>query len=88
MMSSHPSVITGTLPVSRSGRKRPRPIEIPTGQTSAEVLDDHFTGARFRHGTKFLRWRPDKLPRQCTLKKVKFELKAGFGKLFHAKPVE
>ena len=24
-------------------------------------------GGRFRHGTKFLRWRPDKAPRQCTI---------------------
>ena len=29
-----------------------------------EVQYDHFTGARFRHGTKLLRWRPDiRLPR-------------------------
>ena len=27
-----------------------------------EVAYDHFTGGRFRHGTKFLRWRPDKAP--------------------------
>jgi ATP-dependent DNA ligase len=31
-----------------------------------EVQYDHFSGGRFRHGTKFLRWRPDKKPRQCT----------------------
>jgi ATP-dependent DNA ligase len=31
-----------------------------------EVEYDAFTGGRFRHGTKFLRWRPDKAPRQCT----------------------
>jgi ATP-dependent DNA ligase len=40
-----------------------------------EVHYDHFTGARFRHGTKFLRWRPDKAPHQCTVKQVKFESK-------------
>ena len=33
-----------------------------------EVEYDHFTGGRFRHGTKFMRWRPDKAPRQCALK--------------------
>ncbi|THD36879.1 MAG: ATP-dependent DNA ligase [Sphingomonas sp.] len=33
----------------------------------AEVLFDHVTGDRFRHGTKFLRWRPDKAPRQCRM---------------------
>jgi ATP-dependent DNA ligase len=30
-----------------------------------EVRYDHVTGNRFRHGTKFLRWRPDKAPEQC-----------------------
>jgi ATP-dependent DNA ligase len=32
-----------------------------------EVCYDHFSGERFRHGTRLLRWRPDKAPRQCTL---------------------
>jgi ATP-dependent DNA ligase len=31
----------------------------------AEVRYDHVTGRRFRHGTRFLRWRPDKAPEQC-----------------------
>jgi ATP-dependent DNA ligase len=31
-----------------------------------EVRYDHVTGDRFRHGTKLVRWRPDKSPRQCT----------------------
>jgi ATP-dependent DNA ligase len=35
-----------------------------------EVRYDHFTGGRFRHGAKFLRWRPDKSPRQCTVDQV------------------
>jgi ATP-dependent DNA ligase len=35
-----------------------------------EVCYDHFTGDRFRHGTRLLRWRPDKAPRQCTLEQV------------------
>ena len=35
-----------------------------------EVACDHFTGGRFRHGTKLLRWRPDKKPRQCTMDQV------------------
>jgi ATP-dependent DNA ligase len=35
-----------------------------------EVAYDHFTGGRFRHGTRFLRWRPDKVPRQCTMDQV------------------
>jgi ATP-dependent DNA ligase len=35
-----------------------------------EVEFDHFTGGRFRHGTKFLRWRPEKAPSACTMKQV------------------
>ncbi len=31
-----------------------------------EVRYDHFSGGRFRHGTKFVRWRPDKAPASCT----------------------
>ena len=38
--------------------------------TVVEVTYDHFTGGRFRHGTKILRWRPDKAPRQCTFDQV------------------
>ena len=37
----------------------------------AEIQYDHFTGGRFRHGTKFLRWRPDKKPALCTMEQVK-----------------
>jgi ATP-dependent DNA ligase len=36
-----------------------------------EVAYDHFTGGRFRHGTRFLRWRPDKDPHQCIMDQVK-----------------
>jgi ATP-dependent DNA ligase len=36
-----------------------------------EVTYDHFSGHRFRHGTKLLRWRPDKAPAQCTMDQVK-----------------
>jgi ATP-dependent DNA ligase len=35
-----------------------------------EVRYDYFSGGRFRHGTKFLRWRPEKSPRQCTYEQV------------------
>ena len=36
-----------------------------------EVRFDHITGNRFRHGTKLMRWRPDKAPRQCTFEQIK-----------------
>ena len=35
-----------------------------------EVAYDHFTGGRFRHGTKFIRWRPDKAPHQCGMDQI------------------
>ena len=35
-----------------------------------EVGFDHFSGGRFRHGTRLVRFRPDKDPRQCTLDQV------------------
>jgi ATP-dependent DNA ligase len=35
-----------------------------------EVRFDHVTGDRFRHGTKLLRWRPDKAPRQCRFDQI------------------
>ena len=38
-----------------------------------EVRYDHITGDRFRHGTKLIRWRPDKAPRQCTFDQLEAE---------------
>lgn len=38
-----------------------------------EVCYDHVSGDRFRHGTKLLRWRPDKAPRQCTFEQLQRE---------------
>jgi ATP-dependent DNA ligase len=35
-----------------------------------EVCYDHVTADRFRHGTKLLRWRPDKSPRQCRFEQL------------------
>jgi ATP-dependent DNA ligase len=46
-----------------------------------EVQFDHFTGGRFRHGTRLLRWRPEKAPRECTMKQVKRENKSALGLL-------
>jgi ATP-dependent DNA ligase len=37
-----------------------------------EVAFDHITGQRIRHGSKFLRWRTDKEPQECTLAQLRF----------------
>jgi ATP-dependent DNA ligase len=44
-----------------------------------EVQYDHFTGNRFRHGTKILRWRPDKAPEACSMDQVVPVNTKGFG---------
>jgi ATP-dependent DNA ligase len=36
-----------------------------------EVSYDHFTGGRFRHGTRLIRWRPDKAAGQCRMDQIK-----------------
>ena len=41
----------------------------------AEVRYDQVTGRRFRHGTGFMRWRPDKNPKQCTFDQLAPELR-------------
>lgn len=40
-----------------------------------EVRYDQVTARRFRHGTGFVRWRPDKDPRQCTFDQLAPELR-------------
>jgi ATP-dependent DNA ligase len=35
-----------------------------------EVSFDHVTDNRFRHGTKLLRWRPEKSPSQCSMDQI------------------
>ncbi|SFR80652.1 ATP-dependent DNA ligase [Sphingomonas jatrophae] len=40
-----------------------------------EVRYDQVTGGRFRHGTRLLRWRPDKRPDQCRTDQLIHELK-------------
>jgi ATP-dependent DNA ligase len=39
----------------------------------AEVRYDHFSEGRFRHGTGFQRWRPDKAAAQCTFAQIETE---------------
>jgi ATP-dependent DNA ligase len=70
-----PPGFTGKSPggPSRWSTKRSAEWEPLDGSLVAEVQFDHFTGGRFRHGTKFLRWRPDKSPEQCTQKQVERE---------------
>jgi len=72
-----PPGFTGNAPggpsrwnTERTGQWEPlRPVLV------VEVRYDQVTGRRFRHGTGFLRWRPDKDPKQCTFDQLAPELK-------------
>jgi ATP-dependent DNA ligase len=70
-----PPGFTGKAPggPSRWSSKRSSEWQPLNPRLVAEVQFDHFTGGRFRHGTKFLRWRLDKKPAQCTIKQVERE---------------
>lgn len=46
-----------------------------------EVQYDHFSGGRFRHGTRLLGWRPDKSPEQCKLQQVEKDSMSPLGLL-------
>jgi ATP-dependent DNA ligase len=68
-----PPGFTGSAPVSPSRWSTRRSSEWEPLRPSlvVEVNYDHFSGGRFRHGTTFHRWRPDKDPRQCTFDQIK-----------------
>jgi ATP-dependent DNA ligase len=67
-----PPGFTGSAPggPSRWSTDRTSEWEAVDPRVVVEVAYDHFTGGRFRHGTKLLRWRSDKKPRQCTMDQV------------------
>ena len=68
-----PPGFTGNAPggPSRWSTKRSGEWQPLKPKLVVEVCYDHFSGHRFRHGTKLMRWRPDKSPEQCTLDQVK-----------------
>ena len=70
-----PPGFTGNAPggPSRWSTERSAQWEPLAPKLVAEVRYDHVSGGRFRHGTKFLRWRPDKAPRQCTFDQLRSE---------------
>lgn len=67
-----PPGFTGRAPggPSRWSPDRSGEFEPVAPKLVVEVKFDHFSGGRFRHGAKLLRWRPDKAPSACTLDQV------------------
>jgi len=47
-----------------------------------EVKYDHLQGDRFRHGTTFVRWRPDKRPRDCRYDQLEVTPPAELAEIF------
>jgi ATP-dependent DNA ligase len=64
---------TGKAPggTSRWSTERSGAWEPLRPELVVEVRFDHVTDNRFRHGTKLLRWRDDKAPRQCTFDQMR-----------------
>lgn len=72
-----PPGFTGSAPggPSRWNRGRSVPWQPLKPVLVVEVRYDQVTARRFRHGTGFVRWRPDKDPRQCTFEQLAPALK-------------
>lgn len=68
-----PPGFTGDAPggPSRWSTERSTEWEPLKPKLVVEVRYDHVSGNRFRHGTKLMRWRPDKAPRQCTFEQLR-----------------
>ncbi|MBW8785528.1 MAG: ATP-dependent DNA ligase [Novosphingobium sp.] len=72
-----PSAFDGSAPGGPSRWSRGKSTEWVAlrPELVVEVGYDQVTDRRFRHGTRFKRWRPDKAPRQCTLDQLESELR-------------
>jgi ATP-dependent DNA ligase len=68
-----PPGFTGRAPggPSRWSTERTAEWEPLAPKLVLEVGYDHVTAGRFRHGTRFVRWRPDKAPTQCRIEQLK-----------------
>jgi ATP-dependent DNA ligase len=68
-----PPGFTGTKPggPSRWSTSRSNEWQPLRPKLVVEVSYDHFSGDRFRHGTRLLRFRPDKSPQECRTDQVK-----------------
>jgi ATP-dependent DNA ligase len=73
-----PPGFTGKAPggLSRWSTARSAEWEPLAPKLVVEVQYDHFTGGRFRHGTRLLRWRDDKKPGQCKVEQVEKEARS------------
>ena len=70
-----PPGFTGSAPggPSRWSTERSTEWQPLAPKLVVEMQYDHFSGYRFRHGTKLLHWRPDKKPQECLMNQVQHE---------------
>jgi ATP-dependent DNA ligase len=78
-----PPGFTGRAPggPSRWSTERTEQWEPLAPKLVVEVVFDHVTDERFRHGTRLLRWRTDKSPKQCTMDQLRVAASASLLKL-------
>jgi ATP-dependent DNA ligase len=60
----------GQAPMSRWAQGKDLSYEKLRPELVVEVAFDQVTGHRIRHGSRFVRWRPDKPPDQCTFEQL------------------
>jgi ATP-dependent DNA ligase len=74
-----PPGFTGDAPggPSRWSTERSTQWEPLKPKLVVEVRYDHVSDDRFRHGTKLIRWRPDKAPEQCTFEQLQAPARPG-----------
>ena len=76
---SGPSAFTGRAPggPSRWSAAKDTRWQPLRPELVVEVAYDHVSAGHFRHGTRLLRWRPDKAPAQCRIEQIEAPLPGG-----------
>ncbi|HET6794174.1 MAG TPA: ATP-dependent DNA ligase [Acidimicrobiales bacterium] len=69
---------------SRWNAKRDLSWEPLRAEAVCEVAYDHLQGDRFRHGTTFRRWRPDRRPESCTYEQLDTVVPEELARVFSA----
>lgn len=83
-----PPGFTGRAPggPSRWSTKRSSEWQPLRPELVVEVSFDHVSGERFRHGTGFIRWRPEKAPSQCTMEQLHQHRSESLARLLDTQP--
>ncbi|PTY07018.1 ATP-dependent DNA ligase [Opitutaceae bacterium EW11] len=83
-----PPGFTGRAPggPSRWSTKRSSEWQPLRPELVVEVSFDHVSGERFRHGTGFVRWRPEKAPSQCTMEQLHQHRSESLARLLDTQP--